>query len=285
MANMFKKVKHSMLEATSGSQMGKRYQLKKGEYAIGSHKKCQIKISGDYVSDLHAVLTQTPDGWTLTNNSPNGTYVNSKQIDTIALDQISTIQIGAENSFEFCPESLLTSNARNSNKDGSNGKDKKSYKWPLIIGGMVAVYLPAFIYLQNLSKTAAVVAVAPQVIALSEIDIVATESDAFLSSFFGDTEAEENTGQDNANFRGSDYDRLLIGAYQDEKEKKELIEQLVQKSELHLITAHHYFQMKLNKKALGSLRNVMALVPDHRYPAFKYAAKSISAINAIPAVR
>jgi len=268
---MLSRQKYPRLEVTAGQQLGKIFQLKKGEYSLGTHKKCNIKLSGEYASELHAVIKQNEDGvWTLTNNSPNGTYVNQLQVDSVELDQFSTIQLGAENSVDFTP--LHHQSAAN---DGSTGEPKKkNSKWVWIAAGIAMVYLPLFAYLQNLTGNIAA-AVVPPVISLAEIEKVSVQSSEFLNSLTSG--AVSYAGGVPASM--SLYEQIKTGSYADEEEKTELIQKLVSKTKTHLTTAHHYFQMNLHDKAQLSLKSAMSVFPDHRYPAAGYAAKTITAIK------
>ena len=271
---MLSKQKYPRLEVTAGKHLGKIYQLKKGEYSLGTHKKCNIKLSGEYASELHAVIKQNADGvWTLTNNSPNGTYVNQLQVDSVELDQFSTIQVGAENSLDFTP--LHHQAAAN---DVSSAKPKKKVnKWVWIVGCIAMVYLPLFAYLKNMTSSIATAATAP-IISLSQIDNVSAQSTDFLSSFTAGLNTQ-------ASYQGgtpagmSLYEQLKTGTYASEEEKELLIQDIVLETKSHLTTAHHYVQMSLHEKAKQSLRSAMSVFPDHRYPAAGYAAKTITAIK------
>lgn len=279
---MLGKQKYPRLEVTAGTQLGKIYQLKKGEYSLGTHKKCNIKLTGEYASELHAVIKLNADGvWTLTNNSPNGTYVNQLQVDSVELDQFSTIQVGAENSLDFTP---LHHKAAANDSDSPNAK-KKTSKWVWIVAGVVMLYLPIFAYLQNLSKTIAVDATVAPMISLSDIDIVSVASSEFLTAYTSNSTNIGSSGLDMPSSM-SLYEKIKFGFYENDEEKAELITQLVDKTKSHLTSAHHYVQMNLHSKAAKSLRRAMAVFPDHRYPAAGYAAKTITAINSLdPMVR
>lgn len=274
---MIGRKKYPHLEVTAGKQLGKTFQLKKGEYSLGTHKKCNIKLSGEYASELHAVIKRNTEGvWTLTNNSPNGTYVNQLQVDTVELDRFSTIQVGVENSLDFTPL-----NHEPITDDGSGAKkSKKTNKWAWIVGCMLLVYLPAFAYLQQLGAGISVATETP-VISLTSIENVTDASRLFLTSYTEETltsNQNKKTGQTGMSL----HEKVVMGAYSDNAEKDEIIGQLVEQSKSHLTLAHHYVQMNLDKKAIKALRRAMSVYPDHRYPASGYAAKVISALDKNP---
>ena len=51
---------------------------------VGRGPECEVVLAGDTtVSRVHAMLTHTPDGWTVSDNaSRNGTFVNGRRLDS-----------------------------------------------------------------------------------------------------------------------------------------------------------------------------------------------------------
>jgi len=279
---MFKTKKHPRLVVSAGNQLGKSYLLKKGEYSIGSHKKCRVKIVGEFVSELHALIEKNDDGvWVLTNNSPNGTYVNQRQVDAIELDRFSVIQIGTDNSFEFIPPNHREGVDPDAPEDGSAVKPKKKIsKWPIIGGGVAMVYLPLFLYLVQLGDDIGKTEV-PPILSLAAIESISSKSSEYLTGVSdGEDGAAISTGQQikTGNSRGA-YEKLVMGAYSSSDEKNLLVEQLIDKSKSYLTSAHHYIQMDMDKNAENSLRSAMSVVPDPLNPITGFAAKTISKLK------
>jgi len=278
-----RKNKYARLEITSGNQVGKTYHLKKGEYSIGTHKKCNIKIVGDYASELHAVIKHNADGcWTLTNNSPNGPYVNKQSVDSVELDQVSTIQVGAENSMEFTPKHHKNGSVKHADTDNDESQKKKTNKWVWIGSAIAMVYLPAFVYLQNYLGEI-VERVEKPAITLTAIEKVSDESFKYL---VGDKSedvdmAKRKSLQSDFEYQGSRdlYEKVVMDDFRSEDEKQRIISMIIFQSKTHLTSAYHYVQMDLNEKAQQSLRSAISVYPDHRFPASKFAAKTISAIQ------
>lgn len=277
---MFGTKKHPRLVVTAGNQLGKTYPLKKGEYSVGSHKKCRVRITGEYVSDLHALIEKNADGvWVLTNNSPNGTYVNQRQVDSTELDDVSVIQIGADNSFEFIPANYKEHSNNEANSAEAKASRQKIGKWPLIIGGLVLFYVPLFVYLKQLGEDIGS-SKEQQILSLTAIERVSTESTDYLAGVSVNDDRQANMKmRTQADINRDAYENLLLGSYMDDVEKNALIEQLVEKSKSHLTTAHLYIQMDMKKKAESSLRSAMSVVPDHRNPITGFAAQTISKLN------
>ena len=86
----------------AGKLTGKRIRLKKTEYRIGSDRRCDIRLKGNFLSPLHAVLKIRDEGqWVIQNRSPNQTLVNDRIIDSRPLVVGDVIQIGAEILLKF----------------------------------------------------------------------------------------------------------------------------------------------------------------------------------------
>ena len=279
--SLFGSRKHPRLHVSAGNQLGKSWKLKKRKYSIGSHKKCNIKIAGEYVSELHAIIELNSEGiWTLTNNSPNGTYVNQQQIDAIELDRHSIIQVGTDNRFEFFPTNYLKGDGLASDAEDPAKQGLKISKWHIISVATVLFYLPLFIWLKGLGNDIESVQ-NRQVLSLTSIERTASESRRFLTDdLFVEEDAIGGTRTQVAEINANAYDRLVLGAYKDEEEKNELVEQLVGQAKSHLSSAHRYIKMDIKDKAIKSLRSAMSVVPDHRNPATGLAAKTISTLRA-----
>ena len=256
---MIGKNKYARLEFTAGKYAGKIVQLKKGEYSLGTHKKCNIRLSGDYVSELHAVLRQNESGlWTLTNNSPNGTYVNQLQVDAVELSESASIQIGAANSIEFSPVSEKI--AKSEEPD-----TKQKNKWTWVAIGIVMIYLPGFVYLQQLGAKLDVAEVEPPVITLVQIERVSQASKKFLNDY-SSMSTIDGSGVANAEDSVSLYEQFMRGGFESDAQRNELIDELVERSKTYLTTAHHYVQMELDEQAEKSFRKAITVFPGLSIP-------------------
>lgn len=91
-----------MITIEAGKSKGKKITLKKDEYTLGSARKSNIRLHGEFVSSEHAVLKlRDEDQWVLTNRSSNQTLVNDQIIDTKPLVVGDRIQVGATNLLKF----------------------------------------------------------------------------------------------------------------------------------------------------------------------------------------
>jgi len=233
---------------------------------------------GDYASELHAVIKLNADGcWTLTNNSPNGTYVNQQNVDSVELAEVSTIQVGVENSLDFTPRHHKTGSVKDAGDESDESESKKTNKWVWIGGAIVMVYLPAFAYLQNYVGDIVERTDKPA-ITLTAIEKVSEESFKFLGGTSDEGEQPKISEFQNQTSRDL-YEMALSDEFRSEDEKREIIGTIVFRTKAHLTTAYHYVQMDLNEKATQSLRSAISVYPDHRFPASRYAAQTITAIK------
>lgn len=128
-----------MLVVEAGKSKGKKITLKKSEYALGSERKCNVRLTGDFVSPLHAVLKlRDEDQWVIQNRSPNQTLVNNQVVDTKPLVVGDSIQIGASNLLRFD----VVSKKPSKDTKLDDGGDKTSalaalMKKPAVLAGLV----------------------------------------------------------------------------------------------------------------------------------------------------
>ena len=95
-----------VITGLAGPLKGKRLKVKKTTISIGSNRKCDVTLKGEYVSDLHAVVKKREDGvWVVQNNSVNGTLINGERADLKVLAEGDRIQVGADSMFEVSFES------------------------------------------------------------------------------------------------------------------------------------------------------------------------------------
>lgn len=94
------------LFCASGEQGGTEFPLNKDNISIGSSNSCDISIHTKGISKLHARIYQEKDKFFLQDcNSTNGTFVNDKKINRIALNHGDTIILGLQK-FIFCNSML-----------------------------------------------------------------------------------------------------------------------------------------------------------------------------------
>ena len=92
----------SYLFCASGEQGGTEFPLNKDNITIGSSNTCDISLHTKGISKLHARIYQEKDKFFLQDcNSTNGTFVNDKKINRIALNHGDTIILGLQK-FIFC---------------------------------------------------------------------------------------------------------------------------------------------------------------------------------------
>lgn len=78
-----------------GPAQGARFELKDPRVTVGRASDSTIFLDDVTVSREHAEFARTPDGWTVSDvGSLNGSYVNKKLIDSIALATGDEVQIG-----------------------------------------------------------------------------------------------------------------------------------------------------------------------------------------------
>lgn len=265
------------IDATGRSRT---HRLTKPKYTIGSNKRCTIQIVGDYVSELHATVDRQADGrWVLTNNSPDGTYLNETKVESDVLNHGSVIQIGTGCRLEFSGGvNAANQLGSNGSKDNSSKKEKKKIgKWHLIIGGMVIVYLPLFLYLHNMTKNIAVTG-QEDIFSVAMINEAIEESHNYLNSLPGSGSGAKDSVRVGEGL-SADYYLLTSLNDLDSAKRKELIDSILGKANRYLTNAHGYHMMALPNNAISELQKVMQLVPDHRNPVTGFAARSIANIQ------
>ena len=94
--------KNYVLRVLQGPGKGQVHRLGNEQVTIGAGGGCDIREAGQYMSDVHAVLDRQPNGsWTITNRSPNGSFVNKARIDSKALNDEDYLQFGSEVLMQF----------------------------------------------------------------------------------------------------------------------------------------------------------------------------------------
>lgn len=138
-----------MLVVEAGKSKGKKFVLKKTEYSLGSDRKSSIKLVGEFVSPLHAVIKQRDEGqWVIQNRSPNQTLVNNQVVDTKPLVVGDSIQIGASNLLRFDLVSKRDSKSKEIERgEGGSSALSALLQKPAVLAGLL-VYgaLIAFVF-------------------------------------------------------------------------------------------------------------------------------------------
>lgn len=147
-----------MLHIEAGKSKGKKVILKKNEYTIGSARKSNIRLRGEFVSPEHAVLKLRDENqWVLQNRSSNQTLVNNQVIDTKPLVVGDSIQVGASNLLKFDLVPVKSKKEKNASDGQSQFTNVvTSYlKKPAVIVGLtfyLILLLLVFSLLSNSSK-------------------------------------------------------------------------------------------------------------------------------------
>jgi len=272
-----------LLLVIDGSGKSKSFKLTKTRYTIGADKKCVIQLAGDYVSDLHAIVEkQTGGRWMLTNNSPDGTYLNETKIESEFLVDGATIQIGTDCRLEYSSGEGAANRGANdedNSNSGSGGKKKgrKIGKWPMIIGGVIVFYLPLFLYLHNMTKGIAEFS-QESIFSLAMIDEAIESSQFYLSELpvVGKNKGTEKLAREGL---AGDYFLLTSSNALASDDREKLVKNILIQSNKRLTNAHSYHMMALPDKAIAELQKVMRLVPDHRNPVTGFAARTIANIQ------
>ena len=80
---------------SGGGRAGETYALRSERVAIGRHPDAAIFLDDVTVSRNHALIEREGDGWVIVDEgSLNGTYVNRRRGDRVALADGDEIQIG-----------------------------------------------------------------------------------------------------------------------------------------------------------------------------------------------
>jgi len=92
------------LVLVSDGHHGTRFSLDKPDLSIGRSPECDIYLEDPSVSFQHAVLQIKSDDqscndefWLNDANSPNGTFVNNRKVESIVLQHNDNIVIGLSN--------------------------------------------------------------------------------------------------------------------------------------------------------------------------------------------
>jgi predicted component of type VI protein secretion system len=83
----------------TGKAAGSKIALDKRELVIGRAPNCDLPLTDEFASNMHAKLVKVGDDWVLQDlNSTNGTYLDGKRVTTPATVRLNTtIRIGATN--------------------------------------------------------------------------------------------------------------------------------------------------------------------------------------------
>ncbi|MCL1798454.1 MAG: FHA domain-containing protein [Eggerthellaceae bacterium] len=84
------------LRIVRGPQIEMTFHLEKGSYSVGRSPQCNIFLNDMTVSRDHALISQVPDGFSISDcNSFNGVWINNKNVNKARLCEGDIVQIGA----------------------------------------------------------------------------------------------------------------------------------------------------------------------------------------------
>ncbi len=93
------------IESLDGEQKNKRYDLDQEMSWIGRHSSCTVAIANKGASRYHAKITRTAEGYTIEDNSLNGTLLNGEEISgRVTLRDGDEIDICDDNYRYHAPE-------------------------------------------------------------------------------------------------------------------------------------------------------------------------------------
>jgi len=270
-----------------GAKAGHGFPLKKTVVAIGSDRKCDLVLSGEYVSPLHAVIQCRDDGvWTITNRSVNSTLVNQAVIDTKPLEAGDVIQIGAETLLEFEAAQPAEPAKVRSKKADAVKRPWWKQSWAI---ALIAIYLTGLaaggIYLSGRSGQGESIAISWHV----ADRVLKLTAEYFASPEFLDANAAADPAGvgaiDRASEEASNYYRLVAARAQDGRQAppgavaKGLIDQLSANVGEHLARAWHLEGQHRWKDAAAEYEQIMASIPDIRAPAARFAAQRLQILR------
>lgn len=266
-----------IIAGLAGPYKGKRIKVKKTTLSVGTNRKCDITLKGEYVSDLHAVIKKREDNvWIVQNNSVNGTLVNGERADLKVLAEGDRIQVGSESLFEVSFDAAKKKAPKVAGEEGESGS-----KRPLIFAG-VGVYLLLMVgvvlFLMNRDEAAE-----PAMISHGDMAPLVEQTSAFLMSpGLGMPTVNRRHVANSSGTLGADYYTLqsLVAEKGSETEIERLILQITSGIEKALFRAWQFEQRLQYELALAELEKVFLLVPDVRSPSAEYALQKISEIKA-----
>jgi len=97
------------LECTAGPDKGKTLRVAPGTTIIGRDPGCDIVLSETAVSRHHCRIERRAEQWHLRNLSSNGTLLNKKPADDVALADGDEIRIGVKTRLRFVVEAVALS--------------------------------------------------------------------------------------------------------------------------------------------------------------------------------
>ena len=266
-----------IIAGLSGPYKGKRIKVKKTTISVGTNRKCDITIKGEYVSDLHAIIKKREDNvWIVQNNSVNGTLVNGERADLKVLVEGDRIQVGSESLFEVSFDAAKKKAPKAEGEQGDSGS-----KRPLIIAG-VGVYLLLMVgvVLFLMSKDDAAV---PSAINHADMAPLIENTTAFLMSpgpVMSPGDRRLAARQFGA--MSTDYYKLqsLVAEKGSAAEIERMSQEIISGIEKALFRAWQFEQRLQYELALAELEKVFSFVPDVRSPSAEYALQKISEIKA-----
>ena len=270
-----------------GPSKGKQYQLKNFPQTIGSHRKSDIVIKGNFVSDTHAIIEVRDDGlYVISNKSVNGTWINQEKIDSKVLTSGDYIQIGEESLFSFqIPEKTKTNKKETKISPSSKGTSNLFSRPSILLGlGLyLSIMIGAAFFFMNVKKTDDAITLNAE-----KVNYIINSTQDFLKSGQLDT-TPLNTVTDLSPLNDSQFESdylyfsLLykIRKKNNTREIEKIISVILNKISFHLFQAWHFEQQKKWAEASREYYKIEAIVPDMRCPSTQFAAQRLLNLNQV----
>jgi pSer/pThr/pTyr-binding forkhead associated (FHA) protein len=270
------------LVVRKGSRVGRKFKLAASPVEIGSDRRCQVVVTGEYVDPVHAVLNRRGDLWYVENKSVNGTLVNQLPITSKILEPGDMIQIGSSTLLAF--ELLAKTEKKPRAKKAGERKDRGLFGNPVVVGGLgiyLAVLVIGFVYFGmrgSGSEHGFSAEYARQIVG---------ETRAFLASdalLFEDSGAKsiDLGALDDASEPAADYYRLVAArrAGASSGDLKQRIDVIGDRIGEQFAQAWLLEQQERWSEAMERYRRITAIVPDGRAPSTQAAASRIEELRA-----
>jgi pSer/pThr/pTyr-binding forkhead associated (FHA) protein len=259
------KSKFPTLTAVLGSSKGKRFILKKPEYACGSGRKCQVRLKGEFVSELHFTVRTREDGnWAIQNSSEYGTLVNAQRVETRVLSDGDKIQIGTGNVLVFNTAGSEEAQqlATEDNGEAGSGISSKT----IAIAAGVAIYLAGMFYAITM-MTGSTESSQGGSISISQIDSAVSSTMEYMK-IGSSTDPDKAAAPANTTLLSVRYFRILelqagAGSRADLDKEYEALEQDLRST---MYAAYKAMATGQTNRSIELFDEIYARVPDIRAP-------------------
>jgi len=156
------------LECVAGPEKGQTLRVAPSTTTIGRDPACDIVLSETAISRHHCRIERRAEQWYLRNLSSNGTLLNKKPADDVALADGDEIRIGAKTRLRFVVESVTLSStgrpqfrrrtgAPEEGEAGDEAGDEPQENKPSLFQRRKGIFIGLGIYLAAMVVVAAVV--------------------------------------------------------------------------------------------------------------------------------